>query len=168
MCRVLRHGPEEDHGGKVSRLDAWVWVLVAVGVLWLLQMVGTHVQMSHYRSVLGGITREGGKGYVGAGNAKARFGKGVILIMVCDEDGVVKRALRMRGMTVFARFEEAPDLVGMTLEELREEGRGGPYEKATMLAARRAVEQIDRIRSEKAGDRRHELAGRIEVAGEGR
>ena len=124
---------------------------MVVGVLWLAQIAGTHVQMSHYRSVLGGITREGGRGYVGAGNAKARLGKGVILIMVSDEDGVVKRAVRMRGMTVFARFEEAPDLVGTTLDELREEGRGGPYEKATMLAARRAVEQIDRIRSERAG-----------------
>jgi glucitol operon activator protein len=106
--------------------------------------------MSHYRSVLGGITREGGKGYVGAGNAKARFGKGVILIMVCDEDDVVKRALRMRGMTVFARFEEAHDLLGMSLDDLGEEGLEGPYEKATMLAARRAAEQIERIKSEKA------------------
>ena len=132
-------------------MDTWVWVLLAVGALWISQMVGTHVQMSHYRSVLGGITREGGKGYVGAGNAKARLGKGVILIMISDEEGVIKRALRMRGMTVFARFEEVPDLVGMTLDELREEGREGPYEKATMLAARRAVEQIDRIQSEKAG-----------------
>ena len=131
-------------------MDTWVWVLLIVAFLWISQMAGTHVQMSHYRSVLGGITREGGKGYVGAGNAKARLGKGVILILISDEDGLVKRALRMRGMTVFARFEEAPDLVGMTLDELREEGREEPYEKATMLAARRAVEQIDRIQSERA------------------
>ncbi len=132
-------------------MGSWFWVLFAVGVLWLLQIVGTHVQMSHYRSVLGGITREGGKGYVGAGNAKARFGKGVILILVCDEDGVVSRAVRMRGMTVFARFQEAPELVGLSLDKLRDGERKGPYEKATMLAAQRAVEQIDLIRSEKAG-----------------
>ncbi len=132
-------------------MGSWFWVLFAVGVLWLLQIVGTHVQMSHYRSVLGGITREGGKGYVGAGNAKARFGKGVILILVCDEDGVVSRAVRMRGMTVFARFQEAPELVGLSLDEMRDGERKRPYEKATTLAARRAVEQIDRIQSEKAG-----------------
>ncbi len=131
-------------------MSTWVWVLLALGVVWILQMIGTHVQMSHYRSVLGGITREGGKGYVGAGNAKARLGKGVILIMICDEDDVVKRALRMRGMTVFARFEEARDLLGLSLDNLREEGLEGPYEKATMLAARRAVEQIERIKVEKA------------------
>lgn len=134
----------------MEKLSTWVWVLLALGVVWILQMIGTHVQMSHYRSVLGGITREGGKGYVGAGNAKARLGKGVILIMICDEDDVVKRALRMRGMTVFARFEEARDLLGLSLDNLREEGLEGPYEKATMLAARRAVEQIERIKSEKA------------------
>jgi DNA-binding transcriptional regulator of glucitol operon len=55
----------------------------------------------------------------------------------------------MRGMTIFARFGEVPDLVGMSLEELRIEGREEPYDKSTMLAARRAVEQIDRIKQEK-------------------
>jgi hypothetical protein len=53
-------------------------------------------------------------------------------------------------MTIFARFQDAPELVGMGLDELRDEGREGPYEKGTMLAARRAVEQIDRIKQEKA------------------
>ena len=127
-----------------------MWVLLALGVVWVLQIVGTHVQMSHYRKVLSGITREGGKGYVGAGNAKARFGKGVIVILVTDENDVVRRALRMRGMTVFARFREAPELVGMSLDELRDGEREGPYEQATILAAKRAVEQIDTIKSEKA------------------
>jgi glucitol operon activator protein len=127
----------------------WLLLLLTLGVLWLLQMVGTYFQMQHYRKVLGGITREGGKGYVRVGNAKARLGRGVILILVVGEDNVVRKALRMRGMTVFARFEEAPDLVGHMLDDLRDEGREGPYEKATILAAQRAVEQIDRIKAER-------------------
>ncbi len=131
---------------------SWIaYAILILAVAWALQIVGTYFQMRHYREVLGAITREGGEGFVGVGNAKATFGKGVILMLVADENDVVKRALRMRGMTVFARFEEAPDLLGMTLDELREEGREGPYERETMLAARRAVEQIDRIQSEKAG-----------------
>ncbi len=56
----------------------------------------------------------------------------------------------MRGMTIFARFKEAPRFVGMGLDELRNDDREGPYEKGTMLAARRATEQIDRIKQEKA------------------
>ena len=128
------------------------WVAYAIllpAVAWILQIVGTYFQMRHYREVLGRITREGGEGYVGVGNAKATFGKGVVLILVADENDVVRRALRMRGMSVFARFNDVPDLVGMSLEELRAEGREEPYDKSTMLAARRAVEQIDRIKQEK-------------------
>ncbi len=129
---------------------SWVaWVILLLAVAWILQIVGTYFQMRHYREVLGRITREGGEGYVGVGNAKATFGKGVILILVADENDVVTRALRMRGMTIFARFEEVPDLARMSLDELRLEGREGPYDKSTMLAARRAVEQIDRIKQER-------------------
>ena len=126
------------------------YLILALAIVWILQIVGTYFQMQHYRRVLGRITSESNEGYVGVGNAKATFGKGVILILVSDEDGVIKEALRMRGMTILARFKEAPDLVGMRLEELRLPEREGPYEKATMLAARRAVEQIDRIKEEKA------------------
>lgn len=125
-------------------------LLLLVGLLWLSQIAGTYFQMEHYRKVLGGIRQAGGEGFVGVGNAKARLGKGVILILVVGENGLVNQALRMRGMTVFARFKEASDLLGKRLEDLRDEDIEGPYEKGTMLAVRRAVEQIDRIRQEKA------------------
>jgi glucitol operon activator protein len=129
---------------------SWIaYAILILAVAWVLQIVGTYFQMRHYREVLGAITREGGEGFVGVGNAKAAFGKGVILILVADENDVVKRALRMRGMTIFARFKEAPDLVGMRLDELRVGDREEPYDNSTMLAARRAVEQIDRIKQEK-------------------
>jgi glucitol operon activator protein len=128
----------------------WIgYLILALAIMWALQIVGTYFQMRHYREVLGGVTREETGGYVGVGNAKARFGKGVILILVVDENDVIKRALRMRGMTIFARFEEAPHFVGMSLDELRVEDREGLYDKGTMLAARRATEQIDRIKQEK-------------------
>jgi glucitol operon activator protein len=130
----------------------WIgYLILALALVWILQIIGTYFQMRHYREVLGGITRESNEGYAGVGNAKARFGKGVILILVVDRNDTVTRALRMRGMTVFARFQEAPELVGMRLDELRGGEREGPYEAATMRAARLAVEQIDRIKSERAG-----------------
>ena len=129
---------------------SWIaYAILILAVAWVLQIVGTYFQMRHYREVLGGITREGGEGFVGVGNAKATFGKGVILILVADENDVIKRALRMRGMTIFARFKEAADLVGMRLDELRVEDRQEPYDKSTMFAVRRAVEQIDWIKQEK-------------------
>jgi glucitol operon activator protein len=131
---------------------SWIaYVILLLALAWILQIIGTYFQMRHYREVLSGITREGGEGFVGVGNAKATFGKGVIVILVSDGNDVVRRALRMRGMTIFARFKEALDLAGMNLDELRAEGREEPYDKSTMLAARRATEQIDRIKQEKEG-----------------
>lgn len=127
----------------------WATLLLVLGCLWVLQVIGTYFQMSHYRKVLGGITAGGSDGFVGVGNAKSRFGKGVILILVSGRDGTIERALKMRGRTVFARFEEAKALVGLGIDELRDEGREGPEDPATMMAARKAVEQIDRIRAEK-------------------
>jgi glucitol operon activator protein len=129
----------------------WPLLLLVVAILWLAQIVGTYYQVRHYRKVLSRITQEGGEGYVGAGNAKARFGKGVILIVVVNEDGRVRKALKMRGATVFARFGEAPELSGLHIDELRDEKWGDGNEKGTALAARRAVEQIDRIKKEKVG-----------------
>lgn len=124
-------------------------LLLLLACLWLLQVVGTVFQMRHYRRVLGGITRARNSGYVGTGNARARFGRGVVAILVSDEEGVVREALRMRGFSVFARFGEASELVGLEVEELRDEGRDGPYGATTMLAVRRAVEQVDRIKAER-------------------
>ena len=129
---------------------SWIaYVILLLAIAWILQIVGTYFQMRHYREVLGRVTREGNEGFVGVGNAKATFGKGAILIIVADGNDVVRQALRMRGMTIFARFKDVHGLVGMSLEELRVEGREEPYDKGTMLAARRAVEQIDRIKQEK-------------------
>lgn len=132
-------------------MGLWSLLLLVLGILWLAQIAGTYYQIRHYRRVLSRITQEGGEGYVGVGNAKARLGRGVILILVVDEDGRVRKALKMRGATVFARFKEASELSGLDIDELRDEKWGEGNEKGTALAARRAVEQIDRIKKEKVG-----------------
>ena len=126
----------------------WSILLLVLAVVWLSQIVGTYFQMRHYQQVLSGIKQERGEGYIGVGNAKARLGRGVILILVVGEDGLVRRALKMQGATVFARFKEAPELAGTQLEELRGE-RESRIGKSVALAARRAAEQIDKIKAEK-------------------
>lgn len=130
-------------------MGLWSWILLTLAILWLLQIAGTYYQMSHYRKILGRVASEGGEGYVGVGNAKGSLGKGVILILVSDAEGKVTKALKMRGRTVFARFEEARDFLGLHIDDLRDEKREGPYDSGTMLAARRAIQQIDKIKAEK-------------------
>ncbi|WP_288048813.1 transcriptional regulator GutM [Acidiphilium sp.] len=97
----------------------WQWALLAIGLLWGVQIVGTVLQMSHYRRVLGAVTTRWQDGFVGTGAAPARFGRGIIAILVADNDLRVREAFVMQGRTVFAKFRRLPDLDGRTLAELR-------------------------------------------------
>lgn len=130
-------------------MTIWSALLMVLGVLWLAQIVGTYFQMRHYRRVLGRITEKYSEGYVGVGNSRTRFGKGVILILVVDSKGVIIReALRMKGMTVFARFKRCSALEGLDLEKIKNGGE--PLrDRSTALAAQRAIEQIERISEER-------------------
>ena len=47
---------------------------------------------------------------MGVGNARAKLGKGVILILVASREGFIRQALAMRGRTVFATFKPVPEL----------------------------------------------------------
>ena len=91
----------------------------AFGVLWFVQIVGTALQMRHYRRVLAEITSTWQDGFVGVGNARAKLGKGVIMILVASPDGSIRQALAMRGRTVFATFKPVPELQNKNLHDLR-------------------------------------------------
>jgi glucitol operon activator protein len=115
------------------------YLLLAFGVLWATQIAGTWLQTRHYRRVLGHITRTQNDGYVGVGNARSTYGKGVILILVAERDGTVREAHAMRGRTVFARFRPASDLVGLRADALTDAEEGAAALEGGMLAAARTA-----------------------------
>lgn len=127
-------------------MQLWQLGLILLAVVWALQAVGTWMQMKHYREVMGDISRRWADGFVGAGNARGRLGKGVILILVVSPDDVVRRLAVMEGRSVMAKFKPLPEFEGRPLSELRENGFPGK-EKGRNLALSRAIEQIDRTRS---------------------
>lgn len=132
-------------------MAVWQLGLVLLGVVWVLQALGTWIQMRHYRRVMGGISRQWSDGYLGAGNARSALGKGVILILVVGPDDVVRRLLLMEGRSVFARFEPRPEFEGMRLQALRDrEPAAGDAKvfgsKGFKGALGQAVDQIDRAR----------------------
>lgn len=127
----------------------WQWGLLLLAVVWALQSLGVWVQMRHYSDVFKGITEKHKDGYVGAGNFRGRFRKGTIALVVVTPDLLVRRVMTMTGRSVFAKFVRHELFEGLTLEQLRTnphilgEGEAGAAE-----AVRRAIEQIDRARSE--------------------
>jgi glucitol operon activator protein len=131
-------------------LDHWSYLLGAFGVLWFIQIVGTALQMRHYRRVLTEITGTWQDGFVGVGNARAKLGKGVILILVASPDGSIRQALAMRGRTVFASFKPVPELQHKNLRDLRMGNVPATLSQGGRQALERAISQIDQAAQRRA------------------
>ncbi|MBE9604296.1 transcriptional regulator [Acetobacteraceae bacterium H6797] len=103
-------------------MSGWQFGLLLLGALWALQSLGTWLQMRHYTRIMGGILRDEPSGFVGTGAARGTIAKGVVAIVVSgpDEKGEqrTRRVLLMEGRSMLARFRPAPELEGLTLEEL--------------------------------------------------
>ncbi len=127
----------------------WQWALLLLAVVWALQSLGVWLQMRHYGDVFKGITAKYGDGFVGAGNCRGRLRKGTIVLIVVTPDLVVRRLLVMSGRSVFTRFKRHEEFEGMALDQIRSNpaimGEGEP---GVAEAVKRAIEQIDRARSE--------------------
>jgi len=136
----------------------WQWALLLLAVVWALQALGVWLQMRHYTDVFKGITEKYKDGFVGAGNFRGRFRKGTIVLIVVTPDLVVRRLLVMSGRSVFTKFRRHEKFEGVALDEIRSDpailGEGEP---GVAEAVKRAIEQIDRARSEP--DRKPGLSG---------
>lgn len=125
-------------------MEFWQVALIALAVAWALQAVGTWRQMRHYRLVLGDISRRFADGHMGAGNARAGLGRGVILILVVGPDDLVRQVSVMEGRSVFASFKALDEFAGLPLDALRKSGMFKEPGRNEALA--KAIEQIDRAR----------------------
>ncbi|EXL01648.1 transcriptional regulator GutM [Aquamicrobium defluvii] len=136
----------------------WQWALLLLAVVWALQALGVWLQMRHYTDVFKGITNKYKDGFVGAGNFRGRFRKGTIVLIVVTPDLIVRRLLIMSGRSVFTKFRRHEEFEGRPLDEIRSDpailGEGEP---GVAEAVKRAIEQIDRARSEP--DRKPGLSG---------
>ncbi len=127
----------------------WQWGLLALFGVWALQSLGVWLQMRHYTDVFKGVTNQFNDGFVGAGNFRGRFSKGTIVVVVVTPDLIVQRLLVMSGRTVFTKFRRLEQFEGTTLDRLRSNPAIlGEGETGVAEAVKRAIEQIDRARSD--------------------
>jgi glucitol operon activator protein len=143
-------------------VQLWQIALIVLAIVWALQALGTFVQMRHYRDVMGAISRRRSDGYLGAGNARSTFGKGVILVLVVAPDAQVRRLLVMEGRSVLAKFKPLSEFEGRSLDELRAGKAFGETQKGREKALAMAIEQIDRARS--SGRKAETTAAQAEAA----
>ena len=83
----------------------------AIG-LYALQAVGAYYQMRQYKRA---VHRLHQLGNVGIGQKRGGFSFGYLVLVVCDNDGIIQTVERMRGITCFAAFRPLTQLNGRTL-----------------------------------------------------
>lgn len=119
-------------------MQTWLFIGVLFVILWGLQFLLTHFQMKNYYSTIQKMSRRGA-GYLGVGVSKRRFGKGVVLVLVSDENDVIVDAKKMSGVTVFSRFEEYSEVIGENVSSLL----AFNSDEQTQQALCKAVEKIE-------------------------
>ena len=129
----------------------WRELLLLFGLLWGLQVIGTALQMRHYRRVLASLSTDWTDGFIGSGNARSRFGRGAVVILAVSPTGRIRRALVMEGRTVWAKFREhvLPD--GVDLDAVRSDATLAGSRRALADAFGAAVAQVDAVRAGRNG-----------------
>lgn len=127
-------------------MQNWQIALILLAMIWAAQSAGLWFQMRHYRSVMGDIVRTWSDGWVGTGNARGGFGKGVIMLLVVDSREIVRRILIMEGRSVLSKFVPLPEFEGRPLSALCGDVFPGD-QKERNQAIRLAIEQIARARA---------------------
>lgn len=144
----VQYVPEEENREE-TEMAIWQWALLLLFVVWALQSLGVWLQMRHYSDVFKGVTGEFKDGFVGAGNFRGRLAKGTIALIVVTPDLIVRRMMVMSGRSVLTKFKRHEEFEGIPLDRLRSNpaimGEGEP---GVAEAVKRAIEQIDRARSE--------------------
>lgn len=94
--------------------------LLALAVMWALQLVAAWSQMRYYRNVVRQTAQDWHCGFLGVGTSRSRIGPGAVAIVVIDDDSTVRQVLSMSGLSVFARFRALPDFGGGSTGEFRQ------------------------------------------------
>lgn len=125
-------------------MEIWKIASGLLVIVWFLQAIGTFVQMRHYRSVMGAITDKWSDGHLGAGSARAKFGQGVIAIIVIDNQSIIRKAMICKGRSVFAKFSALKEWEGLELTALKNNILAQEAKTGVLKAALNAVEQIEK------------------------
>ena len=123
----------------------WQIALLAFVAAWMVQSLGVWMQMQHYQKTFAGLRAQWTDGLMGAGAAPGRLGKGVIVLMVVNPDGIVRKTCMMQGRSVFTKFRERSEFDGLPIADVKSRAQSAAYDRNVGHAVAKAIEQIEKI-----------------------
>ena len=130
----------------------WQGVLALLVVAWLLQCIGTVIQIKRYRAAFRELSTGWSDGWMGVGKAGKVFQPGVIAMIVVAPDDTVRRVVTIKGRTVFAKAQRNMRFEDRSVAQVRAEMEGsGPGPESQALLA--ALDQVATVRRGKLAKR---------------
>jgi len=128
---------------KREGVDMWgAFIGVFVGI-WLLQLALTWVQMKHYQNTIRAMSNRS-SGFLGTGVKKSKLGIGNVVIIVCDQQGVVQDSQIMSGVTVFVRFKKFDQIIGYPIDRINDLDIISDVENPIQMAVNNIKEQMEK------------------------
>lgn len=125
---------------------SWQGVLALLAVAWALQCVGTLIQVRRYRAAFRELSSGWSDGWMGVGRGGSRLQAGAIVMAVVAPDETVRRAVAIRGRTVFARAVRLTELEDRPVSAVRRDAAASPRDP-TAKALLGALDQVALVRS---------------------
>jgi glucitol operon activator protein len=123
----------------------WQGVLSLLALAWLLQCVGTWIQVRRYRAAFRELASGWSDGWMGAGKGGRFPQAGAIAMLTVAPDNTVRRVVVMKGRTVFAKAERVSRFEGLSVRSLRELIETDRRNSAAVAVAA-ALDQVERVR----------------------
>ena len=98
--------------------DNWIFLGVALGVMWLAQFGLSYLQMKRYYGRVAKLRRTG---LCATGMSGDRLRTRAYVVLVLDESRRVKNAENLSGITVFASLKPVPQLLGLHIHDITPE-----------------------------------------------
>jgi len=102
-------------------MNFW-FLLVVLGIAWAMQSVFSFLQVKDFSTNYARLRRQG---KVAIGKRKSALSAGAITMLLVDDDGFIREAMGMSGLTILARFKPIPGFEGLHISEVE----GGPMKR---------------------------------------
>ena len=125
-------------------LDYFGFVIL-FGVLWLVQLGFTFIQSKAMTKELVDMKRRNVGRNMGIGVTRAKFnvGRGIIVMVVTDSEGIVQEFQALSGVSVLARFKAKNDYIGKPVKDVVALIK----DKRLLSTFQQAIEKINEERS---------------------
>ena len=118
--------------------------------MWLFQLWFAYKQAKIFQEDIRGLRKQGTMA-IGMGGRRYRGGRAFVAL-TCDDSGIVKAGMVLKGFTIFAKSKPLDKYTGFSIEEIasgnrKAEGEKKKVQEAAQSSAQHIIEHFERIKA---------------------